>query len=492
MKGLRKSLKIKVISSLVVLFACVLGGIIFVNVSGQKEQVISQVQDSIRMLIDTVYNGMIYPMSIGDEKTIRQQMRDFKASMEGVEIAVFGFNRNITYASEEEKEGLNLFSQIHSDDLSGSIDLLIKNGELPRSAFEEIIEGDHYLTLVRPILNQKLCHHCHGSSHQILGGLMVRKNNEHTYASLSALQKENLIIGLIGSLLTVLLVYFLITKLVTNPVKEIKCQAEAIAQGDLTRWLKLKSQDELGDLTDSFIQTTRYLNKTIGIVEESSLRLAEGASEQASAVEETSSSMEQILATMKNNAEKGREGKSHMDETKEIVTEAKVSMDELIGSLEETSAASDDIGKIIKTIQELAFQTNLLALNAAVEAARAGDAGSGFAVVAEEVRNLAMRSAKAAQDTEKLIENIIGKIKRGTDLVRETDSRYREVVDSTNRITELISEIIDAIQEQSDGIGQIKKAMDEIEKVSQNNSASAEELTSSISIFKTRKISSKA
>ena len=222
MKGLRKSLKIKVISGLVVLFAGILGGIVFVNISGQKEQVTLGVQDSIRMLIDAVYNGMIYPMSIGDEKTIRQQIRDFKTSMEGVDIAIFGFDQNITYASEAEKEGFNVIDRIHSDQLAGSVDLLIKNGEFPKSAFEEIIEGDHYLTLVRPILNQKLCHHCHGSSHQVLGGLMVRKNNEHTYASLSALRRENLIIGLIGGLLTILFVYFLITKLVTNPVKEIR------------------------------------------------------------------------------------------------------------------------------------------------------------------------------------------------------------------------------------------------------------------------------
>ena len=487
MKGFRKSLKIKVMFSLFILFAGVLSGIIFVNVSGQREQVISQVQDSIRMLIDAVYNGMIYPMSTGDEKTIRQQMRDFKASMEGVEIAIFGIDRNITYASEAKKEGLNVISQTYSNDLSDSIDRLIKDGELPSSAFEEVIEGEHYLTLLRPILNHKLCHHCHGSSHRILGGLMVRKNNENTYVNLSALKSENLVIGLIGGLLTILLVYFLITKLVTNPVREIKSQAEALAKGDLTCELGLASQDELGDLADSFIHMTRYLNKTIGIVEESSLKLAEGASEQASAVEETSSSMEQISATMKNNAEKGKEGRNRMDETKEIVTEAKVSMDKLISSLEETSEASDDIGRIIKTIQELAFQTNLLALNAAVEAARAGDAGSGFAVVAGEVRNLAMRSAKAAQDTEKLIQDIIGKIKRGTDLVLETDSRYREVVDSTHRITELISEITDAIQEQSDGIEQIKRAMNEIDQVSQNNSASAEDLTRSISMFKTSK-----
>ncbi|HUU39384.1 MAG TPA: hypothetical protein VMW42_00440 [Desulfatiglandales bacterium] len=107
MKGLRKSLKIKVISSLAALFAVVLSGIIFMNIASQRREIISQVQNSIRMLIDVVYNSMIYPMSVGDEKTIQQQMNDFKASMEGVEIAIFGFDKNITYASEIEKKGLN-------------------------------------------------------------------------------------------------------------------------------------------------------------------------------------------------------------------------------------------------------------------------------------------------------------------------------------------------------------------------------------------------
>jgi methyl-accepting chemotaxis protein len=262
----------------------------------------------------------------------------------------------------------------------------------------------------------------------VLGGLVVRQLNEKIHASISALRIKNLTMGLSGALLTILLVYFLIARMVVNPVKMLKNQADAIANGDLTRRLTLKSRDELADLADSFSRMAEYLNKTIGIVEDSAMQLAEGASEQASAVEETSSSIEEISSMMKKNTENSNEGNKLMSTTEQILAEGNVSMKALASSLQETSAASDNIGKIIKTIQEIAFQTNLLALNAAVEAARAGEAGSGFAVVAEEVRNLAIRSAEAAQNTEKLIEDIVHKIKNGTDLVQKTDDKYREGV----------------------------------------------------------------
>jgi len=230
---------------------------------------------------------------------------------------------------------------------------------------------------------------------------------------------------------------------------------------------------------------TEYLNKTIGIVEDSALQLAEGASEQASAVEETSSSIEEISSMMKKNTENSNEGNRLMGTTEQVLKEGNVSMKALTNSLQETSVASDNIGKIIKTIQEIAFQTNLLALNAAVEAARAGEAGSGFAVVAEEVRNLAIRSAEAAQNTEKLIEDIVHKIKNGTDLVQKTDDKYREAASSTHKVSGLISEIAAAIQEQSEGIEQVNRAIVEIDKVAQSGAASAEELSSSVAVFKT-------
>jgi methyl-accepting chemotaxis protein len=144
---------------------------------------------------------------------------------------------------------------------------------------------------------------------------------------------------------------------------------------------------------------------------------------------------------------------------------------EQASSLEETS-------KIIKTIDEIAFQTNLLALNAAVEAARAGEAGAGFAVVAEEVRNLAMRSAEAAKGTANLIEGTVKKIKDGSDLVTATNKAFTEVATSASKVGELVSEIAAASNEQAQGIEQVNKAVTEMDKVTQQNAANAEESAS--------------
>jgi methyl-accepting chemotaxis protein len=144
----------------------------------------------------------------------------------------------------------------------------------------------------------------------------------------------------------------------------------------------------------------------------------------------------------------------------------------------EISAASDEIGKIIRTIDEIAFQTNLLALNAAVEAARAGEAGAGFAVVAEEVRNLAMRAGEAARNTGGLIEGAVQKIKGGVELVSQTNLSFREVGQNAKKIGELVGEIAAASREQSQGIEQINLALGQMDKVTQSNAANAEQTAS--------------
>jgi len=213
-------------------------------------------------------------------------------------------------------------------------------------------------------------------------------------------------------------------------------------------------------------------------VSSSSQSLAEGASEQAASLEETSASLEELSSMTKRNAESAQEAKALSNQTRAAADTGAVDMEAMKAAMDDIKTSSNDIAKIIKSIDEIAFQTNILALNAAVEAARAGEAGMGFAVVAEEVRNLAQRSAQSAKETAAKIEVAISKSEHGVRISAKVAQSLGEILEKARQVDTLVAEIATASGEQNQGLGQLNTAVGQMDKVTQANASSAEETAS--------------
>ncbi len=214
-------------------------------------------------------------------------------------------------------------------------------------------------------------------------------------------------------------------------------------------------------------------------VSSASQAMADGSCQQAASLEETSSSLVEMASMIKRTAEHTENARQMAGETRQAADHGSDDMRAMKEAMDSIKSAGAEITKIIKTIDEIAFQTNILALNAAVEAARAGEAGAGFAVVAEEVRNLAHRSAEAARETAAKIENSNQRSEHGIRLSERVGNNFNEITQRARKLDTMIQEIADAAKQQSQGIETINAEISRIDHITQANSASAEETASS-------------
>ncbi|MCL2109213.1 MAG: methyl-accepting chemotaxis protein [Oscillospiraceae bacterium] len=260
-----------------------------------------------------------------------------------------------------------------------------------------------------------------------------------------------------------------------------------IAEGDYTSKVHVRSEKDVINLAMDLVldSTLDALHKVAesGMqvstgsrqIAESAQALAQGATEQAAAVEELSTSLSVIADKTKDNATMAGKAAMLANAIKENAEKGSVQMSEMMDAVRDINQASHSISKVIKVIDEIAFQTNILALNAAVEAARAGQHGKGFAVVAEEVRNLAAKSAEAAKDTGGLISNSIEKAELGSRIASDTSASLADIVSGIQESARIVNDIAASSVEQSQGIEQINIGINQVVEVVYQNSATAEE-----------------
>ncbi len=233
-----------------------------------------------------------------------------------------------------------------------------------------------------------------------------------------------------------------------------------------------------GGLSDALSQINQSAEQVSAGAEQVSTgaqSLAQGATEQASAVEELSATIAEIANNSRKNAENSEKAAAHSQDAGQSLSESSEYMQQMVSAMEKISESSAEIGKIIATIENIAFQTNILALNAAVEAARAGSAGKGFAVVADEVRNLSAKSDEAAKATKELIDRSIVSVKEGNEIVQKVSAALQATNERAGLVVASVQEITKAAEEESEAIAQVTEGIDQISSVVQTNSATSEE-----------------
>ncbi len=434
--------------------------VISLAIIGERVRTRGIVKREGEVLAAAVQGAMSESLARGDNDAVVEQFANLKRNAPNIDVFVFDFEGQVSFGTGTELVGRHVRSVTSNPKVEEAVVSTLDGGQVQQGAFEEKVEGLPFLTVVRPILNSPRCHHCHGESRDVLGGILVRTSTEGAARAIRAARNMNAALGVVGVAVAVLLLHFLLIRVVRTLLRSVVSGSDVMTASsvELTGISQQLSADSLETSTrsQSVEEALQNLNLTLGSV-------AVSMEQTSSASDAISISTEQMTSSV---AEIAREAESASSVTADAVSESVRAMQ----AIEELVGEADEIGTVTKVINDISEQTNLLALNATIEAARAGDAGRGFAVVATEVKNLASQTADAIEIIQAKIEGIQGSTER---IVSQVEG-FSKVVDQVNAIVSVIAssveeqaavtnEIASSVSQSSAGV---RRATEDVNRIS--------------------------